>query len=101
MTRSRADPKAPLTSAPFGDLPGGGTASIFALVNRHMRVGITDFGGRIVSLECEDHDGKWDHIVLGFESAAEYATSKGAFGALLGRTANRIGGACFSLDGHV
>ena len=41
-----------------------------------------------------------DHVVLGFNSAAHYVIAGGAFGALLWRNANRIGGGRFTLDGR-
>ncbi|MGE5268951.1 MAG: aldose epimerase family protein [Thiohalocapsa sp.] len=85
----------------FGRLPNGREARLYTLENRQMRVGVTDYGGRLVSLECDGSDGRRDHVVLGFDAAAPYATAKGAFGALLGRNANRIGGGCFTLDGQV
>lgn len=88
------------TSLPFGGLPDGTQASLYTLENAELRVRVTDYGGRIVSIETADRAGVRDHVVLGFDSAAEYASSPGAFGALLGRTANRIGGGCFTLDGR-
>jgi Aldose 1-epimerase len=36
--------------------------------------------------------------VLGFDDVSEYVSAGGSFGALLGRTANRIGGGAFTLD---
>ncbi len=62
---------------------------------------ITDFGGRIVSIEVPDRAGKRDHVVLGFDSVHQYVSAGGCFGALLGRTANRIGGGAFTLDGRM
>ncbi len=64
-----------------------------------MRVRITDFGGRIVSIEVPDRSGRDDHVVLGFDDVSGYASAGGSFGALLGRTANRIGGGAFTLEG--
>jgi aldose 1-epimerase len=66
-----------------------------------MRVRITDFGGRLVSVEVPDRSGKHEHVVLGFDNVSEYESAGGCFGAVLGRTANRIGGGAFTLDGHI
>lgn len=85
---------------PFGEIPDGRPATLYTLDDGQLRIRITDFGGRIVSLEAPDKNGKHDHVVLGFDSAAAYAKAKGSFGALLGRTANRIAGGAFELDGH-
>jgi aldose 1-epimerase len=84
----------------FGALPDGRPARLYTLENRHLRVRITDFGGRMVSIEAPDRDGMRDHVLLGFESAADFAIAGGSFGALLGRTANRISGGRFTLDGQ-
>ena len=86
--------------APFGATPDGHCASLFTLQNRNLRVRITDYGGRIVSVEAPDRTGRRDHILLGFDSVADYVGAKGAFGAVLGRTANRIAGGRFTLDGR-
>jgi aldose 1-epimerase len=86
---------------PFGDMPDGRHAMLYTLANERLRVRITDFGGRIVSVEAPDRNGKRDHVVLGFESVSAYASAGGSFGALLGRTANRIAGGRFTLDGQL
>jgi len=85
----------------FGSLPeGGGEATLYTLENGKLRVRVTDWGGRVVSIEAPDRDGNRGHVVLGFDSIGRYAAAaEDAFGALLGRNANRIGGGCFKLDG--
>jgi aldose 1-epimerase len=99
MTEARL--RADLTGAavPFGDAPDRGPAVLFTLENSHIRVGIADYGGRIVSLEAPDVKGRREHVVLGFDSADAYESAGLPFGALLGRNANRIGGGRFTLDG--
>jgi aldose 1-epimerase len=89
-----------LPSEPFGQTPDGHDATVFTLENDRLRVRITDFGGRMVSIEAPDRDGRSDHILLGFDDAAAYSQYGGSFGCLLGRYANRIAGAAISLDGQ-
>ena len=100
-------PMAPLAAAgaaapvaPFGETPDGHRAALYTLQNQNMRVRITDYGGRIVSVEAPDRTGRHDHVLLGFDGVAEYVDAKGAFGAVLGRTANRIAGGRFTLNGR-
>ena len=76
-------------------------AGIHVLENDRLRAGITSYGGRLMSLLAPDRDGRRDDVVLGFDTVAPYATAGGSFGALLGRVANRIAGARFTLDGQV
>ncbi len=84
----------------FGRTPEGHDAAVYTLSSEIMRVRITDFGGRIVSIEVPDRAGKHDHVVLGFDDVSDYVSAGGSFGALLGRTANRISGGAFTLDGR-
>jgi aldose 1-epimerase len=93
MTRS-------LSFEPFGSLPDGTAARLYTLQNDTLRVRISDFGGRMVSIEAPDRHGKRDHVLLGFDTVAAYRANGGAFGALLGRYANRIAGASVTLDGQ-
>jgi aldose 1-epimerase len=83
----------------FGLLGDGRVTTLYTLENAHLRVRITDYGGRLVSVEAPDRAGLRDHVVLGFDDAASYARAGGSFGTLLGRYANRIDRAGFDLDG--
>ncbi len=84
----------------FGTLPDGTAASLHTLQNDLLRVRVTDYGARMVSIEAPDRDGVRGHVLLGLDDAAAYATAGGSFGAVLGRCANRIAGARFVLDGR-
>jgi len=65
----------------------------FTFRNAHgLEVRATSSGGRIVSLLAPDREGRLANVVLGFDSFA-YA------GAIVGRFANRIAHARFTLDG--
>ncbi|XP_060670095.1 uncharacterized protein LOC132800445 [Ziziphus jujuba] len=48
-----------------------------------------------------DRNGKLDDVVLGFDTPKEYMNDTVYFGALVGRVANRIANAEFTLDGKV
>lgn len=91
---------APTRAESFGRLPDGQSASLHTLQNEHLRVSITDYGGRMVSIEAPDKSGRPADVLLGFDDAAAYVKAGGAFGALLGRNANRIADGCFTLEGH-
>jgi aldose 1-epimerase len=82
----------------FGPLGDGRATALYTLANDRLRVRITDYGGRMVSIEAPDRSGRPDHVLLGFDSAAAYASAGGSFGTLLGRYANRIDRAGFDLD---
>jgi aldose 1-epimerase len=73
---------------------------LFTLQNPYARIAVTDYGARLVSVETPDRDGVFGHILLGFDDLETYRTAAGAFGAVLGRYANRIAGARFNLDGE-
>jgi aldose 1-epimerase len=88
-----------LPAAPFGSLPDGQKTSLYTLHNDHLRAGITDYGGRMVSIEAPDRNGHHDHVLLGFDTVSGYLAA-GSFGTLLGRYANRIAGASITLDGQ-
>jgi len=66
-----------------------------------MQVRVTNFGGRISSIIVPDRDGVLRDVVLGFDKVEDYypENHQSDFGASIGRYANRIAGAKFSLDG--
>ncbi|KAK6117973.1 hypothetical protein DH2020_048288 [Rehmannia glutinosa] len=74
---------------------------IYELKNGHISINITNYGATVLNVLVPDRNGKLDDIVLGFGSIDEYKNDSTYFGALVGRVANRIGGAQFTLNGHV
>jgi len=64
-----------------------------------MKVVVTNFGGRVVSLFAPDKNGKLDDVVLGYDSLEEYLKENPYFGAMIGRYGNRIAKGKFSLNG--
>ncbi len=77
------------------------TKNMYVLETAILRVTITDYGGRIMSIIAPDCEGRRADVVLGFDDVASYADAGGSFGALLGRCANRIAGGRFTLDGII
>lgn len=56
-------------------------------------------GGTLSSLEFPDRNGDITTLVCGFDSLADYEAGHPFFGVLVGRFANRIGNARFTVDG--
>lgn len=71
----------------------------FFLQNEKMKVAILDFGARIQSLWVKDRNGKWQDVVLGYDTLQEYEHDDAYFGALIGRCAGRIQDGYFDLAG--
>ncbi len=83
----------------FGTLPDGRAVDTYTLENKNgMSVCVTPFGCRILTLMTKDKNGKLGDMVLGHSTLEEYA--RGSFhGTFVGRYANRIKGAKFTLNG--
>lgn len=60
---------------------------------------IITYGGAVRSLTMPDRNGDPVDVVLGFDTLEDYRTQDKYIGALVGRYANRIGGARFTLNG--
>lgn len=90
-----------IVSADFGTTPAGAKVKLYTLTNaKGLEARITNYGGIVVSLTAPDRNGKFADVVLGFDTLAGYLEhSSPFFGALVGRYANRIGNARFTLDG--
>ena len=73
---------------------------LYTLTNSNgVTAKITNFGGIVVEFTAPDRDGQMENIVLGLGSLDEYLAGHPSFGCIVGRYANRIGGAKFTLDG--
>ncbi len=83
----------------FAILENGDVMNSYTLENdKGTSVKVIPYGATIVSISTADKNGKFDDIVLGYDSLPEYQTGTGYFGAFVGRYANRIRRAVFHLD---
>lgn len=91
-----------VTRTPFGTAPAGEPVELFTFANaRGLEVRATNYGGIIVSLVAPDRHGRPANVVLGHDSLEAYRLDPGYLGALVGRYANRIAHARFTLDGVI
>ncbi|KAJ0042554.1 hypothetical protein Pint_19277 [Pistacia integerrima] len=74
---------------------------IYELKKGNMSLKFTNWGATIISVFLPDKNGKIDDVVLGYDSVDDYKNDTVYFGAIVGRVANRIGGAQFKLNGTV
>ena len=89
-----------VTKETFGKNVFGEETDLFTLTNSNgLRARIMNHGGILVSLEVPDRDGNLADVVLGHDTAAEYAEEGPYFGAAIGRFGNRIKDGKFTLDG--
>ena len=83
----------------FGKLPDGREAALYTLRGAGgLTLVATNYGCRIVQLWAPDKQGKLGDVVLGHRTLPEYYGANYQ-GATVGRYANRIGGASFTLGG--
>ena len=82
------------TREPFGVTAGGKEVEQWTAQAGSYTAKILTYGGILRSFMVEDRD-----VVLGCDTLADYETQDKYFGALVGRVANRIGGAAFDLNG--
>ncbi|MDE7360736.1 MAG: galactose mutarotase [Oscillospiraceae bacterium] len=64
-----------------------------------LSASFTDLGAAVQSLFVPDKDGNLADVVLGYDTLEEYVKGDSCHGATIGRYANRIGGAKFTLNG--
>ena len=99
----RAQPSHPIEKQSFGKAPGGQEVFLYTLRNaKGMEVKITNYGGTITQIKVPDRNGKFDDVVLGFDSLDGYTQKANTayFGATIGRYGNRIAHGTFTLDGQ-
>ena len=100
FTCAAAQGRASVVREDFGKTPEGRAVSIYTLTNRRgAEARITDYGGTVVSLKVPDRRGRLGDVVLGFDDLPGYLAQDFYIGSLVGRYANRIGGARFRLNG--
>jgi aldose 1-epimerase len=84
----------------FGKLPDGREVRQYTLTNAAGAVlQIIDYGAAVTSLRVPDRNGKFQDVVLGYDSVQGYVNGTAYLGAIVGRYGNRIGKGRFQLDG--
>ncbi|MCD8284007.1 MAG: galactose mutarotase [Opitutae bacterium] len=89
-----------VSSKPFGNAASGDATTLYTLSNAAgFSASFTNLGATWVSWLVPDKDGKFDDVLLGFDSAEKYSAQTAYAGAVCGRVANRIAKGKFLLDG--
>lgn len=91
-----------LSEKDFDTTFNGKKISLYTLDSgKGVKMQITNFGGRIVSLWVPDKNGQYEDVVLGHPDIKEYIDYKGerCLGPIIGRFANRIAKGRFELNG--
>ena len=85
----------------FGVNTKGEKATLYSFQNANgMVMEVTDFGATLYSLLVPDKDGNLCDVVLGYDDPIGYEGPSGTFfGVTVGRSANRIAGGRFALNG--
>ena len=71
---------------------------IYELKKGNFSAKFTNLDASLVSLIVPDQNGHLDDVVLGYDSIRDYINGSLPFGAIVGRVANRIRGAQFTLN---
>jgi len=83
-----------------GRTPGGERVDLYTLTNAQgLEVKVINRGAMITSVRAPDREGKFESVALYFDPPQEYLKRRTVQGAIVGRYANRIAGARFTLDG--
>ncbi len=89
-----------ISKRPFGVDLIGRQMTLYTMTNRAgASVSVLDFGAHLVSIRVPGRDGKLSDVCLGYDSFEDYDRKPSFLGATVGRYANRIGGAKFTLNG--
>jgi aldose 1-epimerase len=84
----------------YGSMPDGTQIELYTLGNAHgLEAKIITYGATLISVRTPDRQGNFDNITLHLDALGDYLKGHPLFGSTVGRFANRIGGAKFTIDG--
>jgi aldose 1-epimerase len=84
----------------FGKLPDGKEVHQYILTNSSgSKVTIINYGAIVISIIVPDRNGKFEDVVLGYDTLQSYMNDKTFLGSIVGRYGNRIGKGRFQLEG--
>ncbi|HTV47434.1 MAG TPA: aldose epimerase family protein [Phycisphaerae bacterium] len=85
----------------FGKTPDGHSVESFKLTSADsLTLKLISLGASVAEFYVPDRQGKSANVVLGFSDLETYLESRSYFGCIVGRVANRIGGAQFTHGGR-
>lgn len=85
----------------FGTTTRGETVTLYEMNTPELIVRVLDYGATIQAIMVRDKDEDWVDVVLGYDTIKDYQMHVGYLGACVGRVANRLGDAQFTLNGKV
>ncbi|XP_015586419.1 aldose 1-epimerase isoform X2 [Cephus cinctus] len=89
-----------ITVEPWGSVDGKEVDKYTLKNTKGVEIEVISYGATIVSVKVPGKTGTLEDVVLGFDNIEGYTSSNNPyFGATIGRVANRIGKARFSVDG--
>ena len=89
-----------VTRASFGMTREQVPVEVYTLTNAHgVEMRAITYGAIITNLKVPDRSGRFDDVVLGFDTIDGYLEATRYFGALIGRYGNRIARGQFALEG--
>ena len=71
----------------------------YSMENESLKIVVVNMGCRIMEIHTPDASGNKSDVILGLKNIEDYADDPAYFGAIIGRVANRIGDARFTLNG--
>ena len=90
-----------VTERKFGELRTGEEVRLFHLENASGAYAeVLDYGALLVKVCVPDKNGSLVDVVLGYDDLESYEKNGCFFGAVIGRSGNRIEGGKFLLDGQ-
>jgi aldose 1-epimerase len=94
--------KAVITQAPVGKMPDGAAVYEYTLTNANgIEAKVLTYGATLTTVKTPDREGKFEPVTLYLDSFDDYLKGHPLFGSVVGRFANRIAGAQFTIDGTV
>jgi len=95
----RADSPSVVKSV-FGRMPDGTAVDRYTLTNSHgLQADIMTYGATLTAVRVPDRTGRFVNVTLYLDTFEDYLRGHPLFGSVVGRYANRIAGATFTLDG--
>jgi aldose 1-epimerase len=100
-TAAEQAPGLQVRKEPYGRMPDGAAVDLYTLSNAQgLEAKIMTLGATLTTFQAPDRNGKTEIITLHKESLADYLRGHPLFGSVVGRYANRIAGAAFTIDGR-